>query len=271
MATFRSKITLAIQGIIDTRYTAYSRRIRYGCDTFQGAVDGLEIGFFTDQAGAIENALDDTLVRKKLNGFGHNSIHVAARVDCPVRKPDIDKIMELCNALFYGRVIQSISFHLDLSRFFQYISYVAAPGLPLMWENLGKDSPFSNTYKELVAAVQSFPDWGIVFDIAHVLEMESCGQPSLGQYFETLGDRIKQIHFSWPGNLYSESQVGPDFKTSHSLVHLQRTNAAKIRSVLKNLHAEVITIEGVIPPGDLGEKLVIKEIEFIKSSFSSNI
>jgi len=267
---FQRKITLAVQGIIDPDYGTYSKRICYARDAFRDRLDGLELGFFADEVDEIENALNEGLTRRQLGLFRNNSVHIAARAGCAVKSQTIDKIMMLCNILFQEHLICSVNFHLDMSPIFHYISSLADPGLPLCWENLGADAISGNTCEEAVKAIRNYPDWGIVFDIAHALEMESAGQPPPEHFLKTMGDRIRQIHFSWPGNLYTENQVGLNFETRHSLVHLDCANGSEMFSVLQNSQAEVITIEGVVPPGSVGKQLVMTEIDLIKKATSGS-
>ena len=260
----RKKITLALQGIVDPKYKAYSKRIHHACKTYQDLVDGFDIGLFTYQSESIEKLFGDDLIREKLDHFEHNSVHVANSTDYPLKMEDITRIVGFCNSLFFDRLINSVSFHLDISPFFDHIRSLSSPGLTLLWENLGKDAGCANSYKEIVEASERFSDWGIVFDIAHALETESEGQPSIEKHIEFLNDKIKQMHFSWPANLYTEKQMGLNFITGHSLVHMNSDSERRIKPILKHSKAEVITIEGVVPPGDLGKQLIANEVDMIQ-------
>ncbi|MEA3486500.1 MAG: hypothetical protein U9R20_02475, partial [Thermodesulfobacteriota bacterium] len=204
-------ITLAIQGIIDPQFANYKRRIQYVADVFMPFIDGIEIGFFSFQAGELANILLSDVTKEILREFKCNSIHVAQRPEQQVLREDIVCVMNMVNNLFSNGLVQTVSFHLDMAYLFELIAEQSDPGLNLLWENLGKDAHIGNTYDELTKAAIQYPEWGIVFDIAHAMEMESYGQPSLLEHFDTFKQRIRQVHFSWPGNLYSENQVGSDF------------------------------------------------------------
>ncbi len=80
------KITLSLQGIIDPQMASYSKRICHACDSYQGIIDGFEIGFFCHQVKAAEKDICKDTVVKKLKRFKYNTVHIATHPEKMLNK-----------------------------------------------------------------------------------------------------------------------------------------------------------------------------------------
>lgn len=262
-------ITLNIQGIIDPSYPNTTDKTHFILEEFLHLLDGIEIGFFSNDHAVLEEILTNGNFQNKIAELGFNTVHVASPNGTPAERQDMIHIIELCNSLYKSNIIQWVSFHLDLIDYFPDIIASATDGLPLLWENLGSIAKKGNSFKEIQQAAKQYPEWGVVFDIAHFLEMKSQTDSDIHHWLNSFINQVKQIHFSYPENLYSPSIVGDTFTTSHSLVHLCNDNLDSAMTQIFNTKPEVITIEGVIPPGDIGKDLLQKEISIIHQMAST--
>ncbi len=255
---------MAIQGAIDPDYSNYQDRIIYLHNNLKDFIDGFDIGFFSYQIDELQETFNSEDVTGILEVFNANSLHVASNKSRDADSGWVEHLITFGNDLFEKSLITSVCLHLDLIDLFDEISSGTADGLMLNWEVLGSDALTGNTLEEVEKAIIKFPRWGMTLDVAHVIEMEHYGQPGIGEYLKRFRHKVRQIHFSWPDNLYSKKQVGPDFVTSHSLVSLDTTVTDSLIRLISGFEVDVITIEGVIPFGDRGLNLVKEEVMLIK-------
>ena len=156
--------------------------------------------------------------------------------------------------------IKGVCVHPDNIEDFSVLERLKVNDMYVAVEILGKESRFGNRFSEISNIVKNYGFFDLVLDTAHIMEMEEAGEPGLGIYFETFRNKIKEIHISQPQNLYDPEVMGADFMTSHSLLTLKNDNLVKSLSAL-NLAGEVnIVIEGIIPPGEYGEKCLRNEV-----------
>ncbi len=156
--------------------------------------------------------------------------------------------------------IKGVCVHPDNIEDFSVLERLKVNDMYVAIEILGKESRFGNHFSEISNILKEYGFLDLVLDTAHIMEMEETGEPGLGIYFETFRNKIKEIHISQPQNLYDPKVMGADFMTSHSLLTLKNNNLVKSLSAL-NLAGEVNTvIEGVIPPGEYGEKCLRNEV-----------
>ena len=257
-------ISLAIQGAVDPDYSNYRDRIIYLHNNLKDSIDGFDIGFFSYQIDELQETFNSEDVTGILEVFNANSLHVASNKSRDADPGWVENLITFANDLFEKSLITSVCLHLDLIDLFDEISSETTDGLMLNWEVLGSDAPAGNTLEEVEKAIVRFPRWGMTLDVAHIMEMEHFGQPGVGEYLKKFRNKIRQIHFSWPDNLYSENQVGPDFVTSHSMVNLDTSVTEPLIRHISDFDVDVITIEGVIPFGANGLNLVKEEVRLIK-------
>jgi len=262
----KRRITISVQGFIDPLLKDYRNRILFILDNFSEIIDGIEIGFFLDQIKDISKAFIDEKVLNALEQFTYNTIHVANR-SSTILLNEIEEVMQYATKLFESKTINHISYHLDLFEKFDYIQFLNDINIPLFWENLGNTAVFGNRFQDMLNAVQMYPEWLVTFDIAHAMEMALKGEPEIEKYIEEFHFIIDQIHFSWPENLYSKIILDKNFDTAHSLVHLKKNKYQNFFDIIKKIKPKVITIEGVIPPGEIGIQLVHNEIIGINRDF----
>ncbi|BCS89201.1 hypothetical protein [Pseudodesulfovibrio sediminis] len=258
-----SAITLALQGIVAPELRDYGVRIPYAAKTFGHLVDGLEIGMHAHMAPNIAQRILRPDVKKTLREFSRNSLHFAAHPDHPVDSEVLSSIIGLSSSLYEEGLIHTVSFHLDMQPFLDTIRQSLPLELRVLFENLDGRSTAFNTLEAMVQAVRDFPGWGVLLDVAHVLEMQEHTGQSVQDFFSALGDSIRQIHFSMPGHLYEKDDLWPGFEAMHSFAFLGGEAAFGAYQSVDLLSIEHITLEGVIPPNH--EDYVAREIEYLKS------
>jgi len=264
----KPKITLSLQGIVDSELKTLESRIIYAREHLAEIVEGLEIGFFAHKIDDILESIEDNVVLEAIQGFQANSLHIAGFAKGEMNSKILDRVISLANDLYERESIKSIGYHLDMVEYFDYIRSSSISGLQLNWENLGSDASSCNTIEEVALAAQRFPEWGVTLDVAHILEMVPFGQPSIEEYLEKVGDYIKQIHLSWPGNLYSRDLVGPNTDARHSLLCVDTKTTSSLIKLISKLIVDTITIEGVIPLGREGIRFVKDEVSLIKKNLA---
>jgi len=262
----KKKISLSLQGLIDPLLKNYNDKIIFISKIFPDIVDGIEIGFFLDQTIDVTKIFSSDKILNALNQYSYNTIHVANR-SSSISLTDIGIVMQHANNLFKNQQIKHIGFHLDFFQKFDFILSLNKTNIPLFWENLGNTVNFGNRFQDMLKAIKLYPEWYVTFDIAHAMEMILKGEPYLKTYIKRLNLFIEQLHFSWPDNLYSDIIADKEFKTAHSFVHLKKNICPKYFDIVKKINPKIVTIEGVIPQGDIGIELVLREINFIKSIF----
>lgn len=260
-------VTLALQGLVDPALRDRGALLRHVVRRYAGLLDGFEIGFFTAQAGEFAEALADPALREALAAFAANSLHLVTRGGSPRADSHLGAALELADTLHLAGVIRRASVHLDMAALPQ-LADRGTDGVELLYENTDSDAAAGNTPAECEVALARHPERGIVLDYAHALEMERAGGAGPQRFIAGMGAAIRQVHFSWPGNLYPESLVGPGFSTRHSMVHLLPEAAEEARSKLRGVRPEVVTIEGVVPPGEPGGTMVEREAALVRTLFN---
>lgn len=257
-------VTVAVQGIIDPALAGYDRRVEHLASCCAGALDGVEIGLFLQDLEPVACALQSDAARRTLAGLACNTVHFARRAGRGLERAELARAMAWANELFAAGLVRWVSFHLDLEPWFGAVEDLAAPGLPLLWENMDADAGSGATLDEAVAALAAHPRWDVVLDLAHAVETRDGGGAPPVRWAEALGGRVRQMHYSWPDNLYPERLMGPGFGTRHSFVHLLDEAPAEYAEVLRRLPEAVITLEGVVPPGDAGRAMLLREAAAVR-------
>jgi len=254
-----ARLTLAAQGIVDPVYSDYAQRIVYIDRMFGDFFDGVEIGFFAHETEEMDNALSRIKNEGGLRPGGENSLHVAHRLGASLPDGWLETVMYRAGELYDEGLITFMGFHLDMIDIFDEVTRLAPPGLTLAWELLGADAQSGNRCADAETAVAGYPEWKAILDVAHIGEMERNGEPGVKVYFDRFQDNLKQVHFSYPGNLYPASLMGEGFTTKHSLVSLNEEYMDCYFGMLQSLHNVTVTIEGVAPPGPEGERMLRRE------------
>jgi len=261
-------VSLALQGLIDPALAGRELLLRHAVERYLGILDGVEIGFFVDQLDQYVAAFAAPGIREALAQFSCNSLHMVSRLGQAADDEMLIRGVALAGELYAQGVIGHASVHLDMASQATRAASLAESSLVLLFENTDSSADVGNTLEECKAALVRYPGRGIVLDYAHALEMEQAGGSGPEHYVRHLGDAVRQIHFSWPGNLYPEHLVGPDFSTRHSMLHLDPANAKDAARRLCGARPSVVTIEGVVPAGPEGEAMVRREAALIHSIFN---
>lgn len=253
--------TVAVQGVIDPEVGGLAQRMVYLARGLAGRIQGVEVGFFAHTIEDVEEAWADPTARRAMGSLPANSLHVAQRAEIPLDQPTVRRVMALAGSLHRAGLIRCVSFHLDLLDWFDLFQSLGQ-GLDLRLENLGSDAAVGNTIDEVAAALRRFPAWGLVLDLAHAMEMQGKDGAGPRGYLARVGDRVRQLHYSWPGNLYGE--LAPEIKTSHSLTCLDAGLTAGLPRLAAAAPCAMITLEGVVPPGALGLELLASEMDMLE-------
>lgn len=161
--------------------------------------------------------------------------------------------------------IGGICIHPDYIEDFSALERLKTGDVYVGVEILGKESRSGNRFTEISDILNKHGFLDLVLDTAHIMEMAEAGEPGLDVYLETFRDRIKEIHISRPENLYDPGDMGADFTTAHSLLTLKKDDAIINSLVAWTPAGEVnIVIEGIIPPGEYGERCLRKEVAQIR-------
>lgn len=262
----RAAISLALQGLVDPALEDRAALVLHAARTYAGVVDGFEIGFFTDQAQRHRAALERADVRAALGAFSANTLHFAARRGARPGWADLGPCIALAGELFEAGLVIHASLHLDMAELFAAARAAAPRGLPLLFENLDGDAARGASLEDCQAAAREHPRWGVVLDYAHALEAEARGGAGPEQFLRALGAAVGQVHFSWPGNLYPQALMGPGFSTRHSMIHLAPQAGERAARFLRQARPALVTIEGVVPPGPAGARMVRAEAAFIAAN-----
>lgn len=124
-------------------------------------------------------------------------------------------------------------------------------------EVLGRGCRHGSSIDEIRHILRKYAFCSIVLDTAHIMENISRNRVGVADYIKEFGDRIVEVHLSLPGNHYKKQMVGDKFKTSHSLLQLNFTDAKNLMEDFPFLPQPVnYVIEGVLPPN--------REAEFLK-------
>ncbi|MBI9079240.1 MAG: hypothetical protein JEY79_05810 [Pseudodesulfovibrio sp.] len=263
----RPAITFAIQGIVDPEYVDYADRIVYAASVFSDDLDGVEIGLHGHMAESLAERVLLPHVFESLECFSRNTLHFAMHPLHPLTEKDIGAIVRMCSVLFERGLVRGASFHLDMEPCFERVQAAVPEGLPLSFENLDIQSPGFGSLEAVSNAAGRFPSWGIVLDIAHVVEMQVLGGVGVGEFFDALSNRISQIHFSLPGHHYPKQVLWSGFKAMHSFAFLDGEAAKKAYHAAPLGTVENITLEGVLPPNR--EDFLREEIRFLRQGWLS--
>lgn len=258
-------VSLALQGIIDPVLADRASLITHASGRYRGVVDGLEVGLFVHQFPEYAAALEREEVRTALGVFSHNTLHLVVRRGVAVDESVLRDAVALAGELYASGLIRHLSVHYDMHRWFGAIQAAAPAAMPLLFENMDANSRHGITPQECADLIAEHPRWGMVLDVAHALETRDGKDTGPETFLATLGGAIRQMHVSWPGNLYDPGQMGEGFATRHSMVHLDTGNAAVIGSVLRGGPVDLVTVEGVVPPGEAGEAMVSREVELFRA------
>jgi hypothetical protein len=217
--------------------------------------------FLKEHAGAAAGLID------QLKKFPRALIHLHTTYSRPFgRNAFTDKALAVLAELAAAcGNIKGICVHPDCVEDFSVLARLKTDETYIAVEVLGKEARSGNRFAEITDILKAHGFLDLVLDTAHIMEMADAGEPGLGAYLETFGDRIKELHVSRPENLYAPEVVGAGFTTSHSLLTLKKGD-----NIIEPLAAwspagEVNTvIEGIIPAGGYGETCLKNEVAYLK-------
>ncbi len=161
--------------------------------------------------------------------------------------------------------ICGICIHPDYTQDFAAFERLKTDDIYVGVEILGKEARSGNRLADIYDILNTYPFLAFVPDTAHVLEMVDTGEPDLDFYLKSFKDKIKEVHVSRPENLYDTVDMGDSFTTSHSLLTLNKDDDI-INSLVSwpSAGEANIVIEGVVPPGEYGEKCLENEVAYLK-------
>lgn len=177
------------------------------------------------------------------------------------------QLVEYCLEQIATGKLQGVCVHPDLVDDFEALKPLALPGSYLATEVLDEKCSSFNTLAEIRKLLDEH-DWlDLVLDTAHIAGMVPEGEPALPAYCEEFAGRVVEVHISQMGNHYDPRKMGPDFDTNHSLLTLGARPLAENLGPLRELGGVNLVIEGVIPAGDFGRKLLEDEARSFRNFF----
>lgn len=181
--------------------------------------------------------------------FGNNA-HTRELVDFCRQQKEEGHLLGLCA-------------HPDLVVDFEVFRELVSKNFYVGVEVLDEKSTSFNTMSSMDELLARHNYLSLVLDTAHIAGMENQGEPPLAKYCETFAGRIAEVHLSRPGNYYNAGQMGDLFDTDHSLLSLGDNETADSLRSLQTIDNLIMVIEGVIPAGDYGHKLLKDELKFL--------
>lgn len=138
-------------------------------------------------------------------------------------------------------------------------------------EVLGKNATTGNRPSDITTILEQHDFLSVVLDTAHIqeMEMERAGEPDLTTYIDAFQKKIAEVHVSLFGNFYDQNLPSCRFSTDHSLLTCAPSLEMDLLPTIKRLTGVNIVIEGVVPDGPLGCKLLKREVGLFKEAFSS--
>ncbi len=259
-----TRISLALQSIIDPALADYGDRILWLEKHVGHNLDGMEIGLFHEH---IDSVMPAVLRPKALAALGRMktvSLHLAKRTP-RLDMEALKRCLDLGRQLLLACPLHRLSFHLDMEPCFHLLHTNVLPGVARLVENPDATAQPGFTWQEMAAFLDSHKGFQLLFDMAHAGEndRDHC-RPE--DFIRQMGGTIGQIHFSYPANLYDAVVTEPEFTTSHSMASLLPPSAARnYAATILDAPCRELTIEGVLPPGDVGRDLLLLEIALLRS------
>lgn len=170
------------------------------------------------------------------------------------------QLVDFCQDLAAGGHLRGVCVHPDLVADFAALRPLATDGFYLAGEVLDETCDNYNTFASITELLARHDFLGLTLDTAHIAGMEPAGEPPYAQYCEAFAERVVEVHLSQTGNLYDAAEMGPAFGTNHSLLTLGNSRVAAALAPLAGLSDLHLVIEGVIPAGDYGTKLLSREV-----------
>ncbi len=156
--------------------------------------------------------------------------------------------------------LRGLCVHPDLVTDFDVFRPLVSAGFYVAGEVLDEKCDGFNTFASIADLLARYDYLGLVLDTAHIAGMEPAGEPPFAKYCEAFADRVVEVHISQMGNLYDAAEMGPEFGTNHSLLSLGTDKVAESLGPLQDIAGLNLVIEGVIPAGDYGRRLLAHEV-----------
>nr|MEE4266992.1 hypothetical protein [Candidatus Krumholzibacteria bacterium] len=156
--------------------------------------------------------------------------------------------------------LQGLCIHPDLVTDFEVFLPLVHEDFYVAAEVLDEECGSFNTLKSIQDLLARHEYLGLVLDTAHIAGMEPAGEPPLEKYIEMFAERTVEVHISQRGNLYDPDEMGPGFHTNHSLLSMGQYEVGLSLGPLATIDNLNMVIEGVIPAGEYGNRLLKEEV-----------
>jgi hypothetical protein len=260
-------ISLGTQGILSLNGLSLLEKLTLARRKFSNLVDGFEMLLSPDFVQKECHKDKDALV-KLLSHYTYNTFHLyGARKFSLGDNEWTHNCFEVMPYFFESHTVRRAVVHPDQVIDMGFLSRIAAEkGVRIGIETLGTEAAFGNRFADIEKILSNHVVFDLVADTAHIAEMVVQGEPPLETYVARFFDRLKQIHFSAPGNLYSDLAGEEMIQTPHSLVSLRWKNAGDFLPCIDRIKDVPFTIEGVVPSNQNAEAMLMDEIKLLRGA-----
>ena len=128
-----------------------------------------------------------------------------------------------------------------------------------------------NNYGDIKKILNKYRFLKLVLDTSHIRQIKECyaSEPNITEYWREFSKKVVEIQVSNNMNCY-KNIFKKKFKTNHSLLCLRKNSIIPELKKINFFSKTNLTIEGVIPFCNLGEQLLIKEINLFRKIATSN-
>lgn len=265
-----TKINIGIHGIIELNHLPLKEQLKIVSKEFPNEIDGFEIFLFPNYVYNDHNKDKETIV-EILNCYMYNTFHIYSNMDWMLGNNRWTRLTYETIQFFWEKgIVQRAVVHPDfIQDMDDFYLIVKDTGVKTGVETLGKSSKWGNKYEQIRDLLYKYEDLDLVADIAHIYEMAENTNVSVEKYIDSFSRRLNQIHFSAPGNYYGNIQgIKDKIETPHSFVSIKWNDIKSFLPCFDRLKHLLFTIEGVVPSGKLGRKMLLNEIELIRETSS---
>ncbi|GEM_PF-3173999 len=259
-------IILAVQGLSGLDGLPFREKLDLVERKCAGLVDGFE---FLVTPDFVERDYKENKERFRdfFSGYKCNAFHLFGKAGLELGDNDwTRRCFDVMAPFFSAGLMQRAVVHPDHVCDMDFLERLSAEkGVLIGIETLGSSSFRDNRYRDIERILAEHSPFQLVADTAHIGEMVPLGEPPFDDYVTRFSDRLAQVHFSAPGNLYKGLDLDDEINTPHSLVSIAWKRPADFLPGINRVKGLPFTIEGVIPSGDKGEDMLRSEIEFLRN------
>ena len=259
-------ILVQIHSLLELYGLSLKQQLEQAISKLGSLVDGFEIFLFPDYVFN-DYKTDENQVVEMLSQFSYNAVHLFGQPKMPLGRNEWTRQCFERIGCLAPDIVRLVVVHPDTMVDPETVIKLSRHhGVKIGAEILGKTASSFNTMGEMEALLECFPDLQFIVDTAHLEEIAITGQPPLEVWLDRFRDRLGHIHFSVAGNLYKDVLGMEDIQAPHSLANLKWERAVDYLPCIERLSAMAFTVEGVVPNGPAGDKMILREIELLRAA-----